>query len=92
LYGTDKPDLRIGSRIVDVTSIVAGDQASKLVQKLFGGDRGNDSKEPILRSRRYITSTAGLPDFSWRNIPKQGKIYLNDHRIVQMATKYTKWL
>jgi hypothetical protein len=26
----------------------------------------------------------GLPDFSWYNIPKGGKIY-------QMTTKYTKW-
>jgi hypothetical protein len=27
---------------------------------------------------------SGLPDFSWRNIPKRGKIY-------PMSTKYTKW-
>jgi hypothetical protein len=28
---------------------------------------------------------AGLPDFSWYNIPKRGKIY-------QITTKYNKWL
>jgi hypothetical protein len=29
-------------------------------------------------------TVAGLPDFSWYNIPKWGKI-------CQMITKYTKW-
>jgi hypothetical protein len=39
---------------------------------------------------------AVLPDFSWRNIPKLGKIYQktkniqNDHRICQMLIKNTK--
>jgi hypothetical protein len=28
--------------------------------------------------------TPGLPDFSWYNIPKRGKIY-------QITIKYTKW-
>jgi hypothetical protein len=31
----------------------------------------------------------GLPDFSWYNIPKRGKIP-NNHKIYQMGTKYTK--
>jgi hypothetical protein len=41
--------------------------------------------------------TAGLPDFSWHNIPKRGKIYLitttlpNGHKILQMAVKYPEW-
>jgi hypothetical protein len=30
------------------------------------------------------TGVSGLPDFSWYNIPKRGKIY-------QSTTKYTKW-
>jgi hypothetical protein len=40
---------------------------------------------------------AGLPDFSWHNIPKLGKIYQltttlpNDHKIYLMAVKYSKW-
>jgi hypothetical protein len=38
----------------------------------------------ILQFRNRIYRTAGLPDFSWYNIPKRGKIY-------QMTTKYTKW-
>jgi hypothetical protein len=29
----------------------------------------------------------GLPDFSCSNLPKRG----NDHKIYQMAVKYTKW-
>jgi hypothetical protein len=32
----------------------------------------------------FIATGAGLPDFSWYNIPKRGKIY-------QITIKYTKW-
>jgi hypothetical protein len=35
-----------------------------------------------------VATQAGLPDFSWYNIPTRGTIY---HKIHQMATKYTKW-
>ena len=38
-YGSDKPDLRIESRIRDVTSIVTQDKSSRIVQKLFGEDQ-----------------------------------------------------
>jgi hypothetical protein len=37
-----------------------------------------------------------LPDFSWHNIPKRGKIYQitttlpNGHKIYQMTVKYSK--
>jgi hypothetical protein len=31
---------------------------------------------------------AGLPDFSWRNIPKQEKIYQKELKIFQMITEY----
>jgi hypothetical protein len=40
---------------------------------------------------------AGLPDFSWHNIPKRGKIYQittplpNGHIIYLMTLKYSKW-
>jgi hypothetical protein len=40
---------------------------------------------------------AGLPDFSWSNIPKRekytkmGEIIPNRHKIHQMAGKLTKW-
>jgi hypothetical protein len=36
-----------------------------------------------LPSSHIRNSVAGLPDFSWRNIPKRGKLYQN-------TTKYTK--
>jgi hypothetical protein len=36
------------------------------------------------KSLNKCFSWPGLPDFSWYNIPKRGKIY-------QIATKYTKW-
>jgi hypothetical protein len=38
-----------------------------------------------------------LPDFSWQNIPKRGKIYQitttlqNCFKIYQMTVKYSKW-
>jgi hypothetical protein len=38
-----------------------------------------------------------LPDFSWQNIPKRGKIYQittifpSGHKIFQMPVKYSKW-
>jgi hypothetical protein len=41
--------------------------------------KGQDFKTSIMHS------CAGLPDFSWYNIPKRVKIY-------QITTKYTKWL
>jgi hypothetical protein len=35
---------------------------------------------------------AGLPDFSWRNIPNRGKyVYQNDRKTYQMATTYSKY-
>jgi hypothetical protein len=40
---------------------------------------------------------AGLPDFSWYNIPKWGKIYKmtaklpNAHEMYPMVIKYYKW-
>jgi hypothetical protein len=62
-------------------------------------------QDPVLsadlqvRARVWLwnRSQAGLPDFSWHNIPKQGKIYQvtttlqNGQRIFQMAVKYSKW-
>jgi hypothetical protein len=42
-------------------------------------------------------SEAGVPDFSWHNIPKRGDIYQmtatlpNGHKIYQLAVKYSKW-
>jgi aspartyl-tRNA synthetase len=38
-YGSDKPDLRIESRIRDVTSTMTQDKASRIVQKLFGNEQ-----------------------------------------------------
>jgi hypothetical protein len=41
-------------------------------------------------------SWSGLPDFSWRNIPKRGKIYQiatilrNGHKLYQMTVKYSQ--
>jgi hypothetical protein len=32
----------------------------------------------------YVSPGAGLPDFSWYNIPKRGKTY-------QITIKYSKW-
>jgi hypothetical protein len=46
---------------------------------------------------KFRRSGAGLPDFSWRNIPKRGEIYQitttlpNGHRIYQRNVKYSKW-
>jgi hypothetical protein len=37
-------------------------------------------------------SVTGLPDFSWNNIPKRGKILPKDYKIYQLAAKHTKWL
>ena len=34
-YGCDKPDLRIESRIKDVTSLITKDKSSKMVQKIL---------------------------------------------------------
>jgi hypothetical protein len=34
---------------------------------------------------------ARLPDFSKYNVPKRVKIYQKDHKINQMAIKYSKW-
>jgi hypothetical protein len=31
---------------------------------------------------------AGIPDFSWCNIPKLGKIYQKDHKIFKMIPEY----
>jgi hypothetical protein len=33
---------------------------------------------------------SGLPDFSWNNKPKRGKIHQNGHIRYQMTIKYTK--
>jgi hypothetical protein len=39
----------------------------------------------------------GLPDLSWLNVPKRGKIYQiittlpNGHKVYQMTVKYSKW-
>jgi hypothetical protein len=44
----------------------------------------------------WLGSKAGLPDFSWHNIPKWGKIYQiatklpKGHKIYQMAVVYSK--
>jgi hypothetical protein len=35
-------------------------------------------------------SQAGLPDFSWSNVPKREKICQNGHKIYEMVIKYTK--
>jgi hypothetical protein len=35
---------------------------------------------------------AGLPDFSWYNIPKTGKKLPNDHKMYQIAIRCTKLL
>jgi hypothetical protein len=37
-----------------------------------------------------VQNIAGLPDFSWYNIPKREKIIPNNQKISQMATKYPK--
>jgi hypothetical protein len=44
---------------------------------------GGHSEKEMLK-RRIERLRAGLPDFSWCNIPKRGKIYQN-------TIKYTKW-
>jgi hypothetical protein len=44
------------------------------------------SREP---EDKRVFFFAGLPDFSWYNIPKREKIP-NSHKIYQSATKYTK--
>jgi hypothetical protein len=45
-------------------------------------------KKAFFSAAAYID--AGLPDFSWYNLPKREKI-TNEHKTYQMATKYTKW-
>jgi hypothetical protein len=42
------------------------------------------STDPSVLTRNKNVFTAGLPDFSWYNIPKRGKIH-------QMTTYNTKW-
>jgi hypothetical protein len=32
-----------------------------------------------------------LPDFSWYNIPKNGKNIPKDHKMFQVTVKYTQW-
>jgi hypothetical protein len=34
---------------------------------------------------------AGLPDFSWYDIPKRGKNIPNNYKIYPTAAKYTTW-
>jgi hypothetical protein len=48
-----------------------------------GGKLGVDSLPFFLF---YVTPEAGLPDFSWYNIPKRGEIY----QINKMSIKYNK--
>jgi hypothetical protein len=45
----------------------------------------------MFNGRSYFLMETGLPDFSWYNIPKRRKIMPNNHKMYQMATKYTKW-
>jgi hypothetical protein len=42
----------------------------------------------LKRSPRF---QAELPDFSLYNIPKREKYTKKDHKIYQLATKFTKW-
>jgi hypothetical protein len=49
--------------------------------------------------KKGLTLISGLPDFSWRNLPRRGKIcipidhkiLLNVYKIYPMAVKYSKW-
>jgi hypothetical protein len=34
---------------------------------------------------------SGMPDFPWYKIPKRGKNIPIDHKIYQIAVKYTNW-
>jgi hypothetical protein len=45
-----------------------------------GGEKESCIEDKVSRLHTYTV----LPDFSWYNIPKWGKIY-------QMTSKYTKW-
>jgi hypothetical protein len=38
------------------------------------------------------TVAAGLPDFNWCNVPKNGGNVPNNHKMYQMSVKWSKWL
>jgi hypothetical protein len=64
---------------------------------LFDPWRKKNLKKKVLKLLVWIqfvaviVVTAGLPDFSWYNIPKRGKYIPTYHKVYQIATKYTKW-
>jgi hypothetical protein len=59
--------------------------------------RSPRSKEERRRDAKKLSRWAGLQDFSWHNIPKQGELYQmatklpNGLEIYQMAVIYSKW-
>jgi hypothetical protein len=58
---------------------------SRQVMYLFGNKGMNFAKNELqTKIPNWHASRSGLPDFSWYNMQKWGKIY-------QMTIKYTKW-
>jgi hypothetical protein len=53
--------------------------------------KSHRKRKPNIFPNLVPEGSPGLPDFSRCNIPKCEKIP-NDHKIYQMAIKYTKWL
>jgi hypothetical protein len=43
-----------------------------------------------LVKRDLFTKAAGLPDFTWYNIPKGGKAYQSDQKYIKMAKNIPK--
>ena len=67
-YGSDKPDLRIESRISDVTEIVSGDRSSKLVQKIFHGNAAVTGDDIRVKCIKFDANTLKqIPTMSYLN-------------------------
>jgi hypothetical protein len=64
----------------------------------FGGKKGEKRVGDEESSQNdQAELTAGLPDISWYNLPKRGKIYQmttvlpNSQKYTKTAVKYSKW-
>lgn len=79
-YGTDKPDLRFGLRIEDISAIVAGSDSDMLKKAVgAGGAFAIGSAECVSLSRKNIdvlegvAKKAGAAGLAWGKISAEGK-------------------
>jgi hypothetical protein len=78
---------------VNVTNLIIrkrGSENGPQVEDGLGRPRIDEAEKHLAGGRRAIS--AGLPDFLLVQHTKTGKNIPNDHKMFQMASKYTIWL